>query len=59
MRGQANKDAMMGDIEDSAKEAAGDDLPRLFQESLAILGKTANVSDLVDRVRRLDLGLPA
>lgn len=50
---------MMKDIEDSAKEAASDDLPRLFQEALAILGKTANVSDLVDRVRRLDLGLPA
>lgn len=49
----------MKDIEDSAENGASDDLPRLFQEALAILGKTANVSELVARVRRLDLGLPA
>lgn len=49
----------MTGTENGGWKGAGDDLPRMIQEALALLGKTASANELADRVRRLDLGLPA
>lgn len=49
----------MTNNENGGWKGAGDDLPRMIQEALALLGKTASADEVADRVRRLDLGLPA
>mgnify|MGYP003580368187 CR=1 len=50
------KEETITDTENGGWKGAGDDLPRMIQEALALLGKTASANELADRVGRLDLG---
>ncbi|AOA72443.1 hypothetical protein [Stenotrophomonas rhizophila] len=49
----------MTDAKNKAWKRAGDDLLRMIQEALALLGKTASTNEGADRIRRLDLEWPA